>query len=136
MDLCNVKVIPTNPVKNKMIKVLIADDSEVVRGKIKELFSELENVTVIGEAEDAKNAIKLGIDHRPDVMILDIKLSGKEDGFAVLREMKTIHPSIVTIMLSNNSEAFYKRKLTELGADYFFDKSNEFEAMLKVFSWI
>jgi DNA-binding NarL/FixJ family response regulator len=122
--------------ENKTIKVLIADDSELVRDKIKELFSELTNVSVIAEAENAQAAIRLGIDYKPDVVIMDVKLSGREDGFALLKEMKVIHPSVVTIMLSNNSEVFYKRKLTELGADYFFDKSNEFEDMLKVFSWI
>ncbi len=121
---------------NKIIKVLIADDSELVRDKIKELFSELSNVSVIAEAGNAKTAIKLGIDHRPDVIVMDIKLSGEENGFSLLKQMKNIHPDVVTIMLSNSSEVFYKRKLTEMGADYFFDKSNEFEDMLKVFSWI
>jgi DNA-binding NarL/FixJ family response regulator len=120
----------------KIIKVLIADDSELVRDKIKELFSELSNVSVIAEAENAKTAIRLGIDLRPDVIVMDIKLSGEDDGFSLLRQMKNIQPDVVTIMLSNSSEIFYKRKLTEMGADYFFDKSNEFEDMLKVFSWI
>ena len=69
-------------------------------------------------------------------MILDINLLGNDTGFLVLKEMKKILPSIVTIVLTNFSTPQYKNKSTELGADYFFDKSNEFDEMVKCFKWI
>ncbi len=116
--------------------MLIVEDSRIIRDRIKQLFSEVDNVAIVGEAETADSAIKLGTRLKPDVLILDIKLSGSETGFTVLRKMKKIHPNIITIMLSNHSSTHYKRKLAELGVDFFFDKSKEFEKMVKVFSWI
>ncbi len=117
-------------------KVMIVEDSDVIRKRIKGLLSELENVDVIAEADCATDAIKFGIKHLPDVMILDINLLGSDTGFLVLKEMKRIHPSLITIVLTNYASPQYKNKSSEFGADYFFDKSNEFDDMVKCFNWI
>jgi len=121
---------------SKVTKVLIVEDSDVVREKIKELLSELENVTVVAETDSSAGAIELGMLHKPDVIILDLKLIGSDTGFTVLRKLKKIHPDMVTIVISNYNSVPYRRKLMELGADYFFDKSNEFDEIVKVFSWV
>ncbi len=121
---------------SKVIKVLIVEDSDVVREKIKELLTELENVTVVAEADSSSVAIELGTLHKPDVVILDIKLIDNDNGFTVLRKLKKILPGIITIVMSNYNSVPYRRKMVELGADYFFDKSNDFNEISKVFSWI
>lgn len=122
--------------EERNINVLIVEDSDVVREKIKELIAEIGNVTVIGEADNKEDAIILGEKHKPDVIILDIRLSGGGTGFPVLRRLKKQLPDVVTIVISNYSAPQYKKRLVELGADYFFDKSNEFEKITQVFSWM
>ncbi len=81
----------------------------------------------------AKEAIRLGALHEPHVMILDIKLQGDYNGFVALEELKTTHPFIKTIVFTNFPELSYKNKAFELGADYFFDKSKEFDSIIKLF---
>lgn len=117
-------------------KVMIVEDSDEIRKRIKGLLSELENVTVIAEADCATDAIKFGAKYLPEVMILDINLLGNDTGFLVLKEMKKILPSLITIVLTNFSTAQYKNKSAELGADYFFDKSNEFNEMVNTLKLI
>jgi DNA-binding NarL/FixJ family response regulator len=116
-----------------MIKVLIVEDSDLVRDRIKRALSELSNVEIVGEAMNAKEAIRLGVLHNPHVMILDIKLQGDYTGFFALEELKTTHPSIKAIVFTNYPELSYKNKAYELGADYFFDKSKEFDSVIKLF---
>ena len=116
-----------------MIKVLLVEDSELVRNRIRRSLSEIGNIEIVGEAVNAKDAIKLGRQYKPHVMILDIKLEGDYNGFYALEELKVIHPSLKTIVLTNSQEKQYKTKAFQLGADYFFDKSIEFDNVLKLF---
>ncbi|HQW23997.1 MAG TPA: response regulator, partial [Bacteroidia bacterium] len=66
----------------------------------------------------------------PDVIILDIKIPGKS-GVEVLPELKTKSYAKV-IMLTNYSDAYYKNLCMKLGAEYFLDKSNEFEKINEI----
>lgn len=118
----------------KSTSVFIVEDSSVIRTRIKMLLAEVEKVKVVGEADCAVDAIKFGSKLLPDVMVLDINLLGNDTGFLVLKEMKKIHPSLITIVLTNYADAQYKKKSEELGANYFFDKSNQFNEMVKVFN--
>ena len=123
-------------VEIKKKKVMVVEDSDVIRNRIKGLLSGVKNISIVAEADCATDAIKFGTKHLPDVMILDINLLGNDTGLFVLKEIKKILPSIVTIVITNFSTPQYKNKSTELGADYFFDKSNEFDEMVKCFKWI
>ena len=118
----------------KSTSVFIVEDSSVIRTRIKMLLAEVEKVKGVGEADCAVDAIKFGSKLLPDVMVLDINLLGNDTGFLVLKEMKKIHPSLITIVLTNYADAQYKKKSEELGANYFFDKSNQFNEMVKVFN--
>lgn len=114
--------------------VFIVEDSSIIRTRIKMLLSGVKKVKVVGEADCAVDAIKFGSTLLPDVMVLDINLLGNDTGFLVLKEMKKIHPSLITIVLTNYADAQYKKRSEELGANYFFDKSNQFDEMVKVFN--
>ena len=67
------------------IKVMIVDDSVIIRQMIKKYLSEL-NIEIVGTAGDGKSAIQLFKETQPDVVTLDITMP-KEDGFTVLEEM-------------------------------------------------
>jgi DNA-binding NarL/FixJ family response regulator len=118
---------------NDMIRVLIVEDSDLVRDRISRALMELSNVEIVGEAVNAKDAVRLGALHKPNVIILDIKLQGDYNGLFALEELKAAHPFIKTIVFTNFPEAAYKNKALELGADYFFDKSKEFDNVIKLF---
>jgi len=116
-----------------MIKVFIADDSSVIRERLNALLSDLPGVEVIGEAGDAEEALKGIQELNLDVVILDIRMPGG-NGIRVLEKIKKSETSPVIIMLTNYPYPQYRKKCTDLGADYFFDKSTEFERIIEVFN--
>lgn len=106
------------------MKVMIADDSIVVCSRLVEMLSDIQGVEIIGQAQDVNGAIHLYHSRKPGVVILDIRMTGGS-GIDVLRAIKHEDQSVKIIMLTNYPYPQYRKKCKELGADYFFDKSNE-----------
>jgi len=61
----------------------------------------------------------------PDTVILDIRMPGKS-GIQLLREIKSEHPEITAIMLTNYDYPQYRKESLQAGADHFFNKTREF----------
>jgi DNA-binding NarL/FixJ family response regulator len=113
------------------MNVLIVDDSPQVRRSLARLLGTLRGVTVAGEAGSVWEAIEMAARTKPDAVILDIRLPGG-DGFEVLRAIKKEQQAPLVLMLTNYASESYRQKSLREGADYFFDKSTEFENMLEV----
>jgi DNA-binding NarL/FixJ family response regulator len=111
--------------------VFIVDDSPVVRERLARMIAELPGVDVVGEAEIAFEALNAIRKLKPGVVVLDISMPGSS-GIYVLETLKREEPSPVVIMLTNFSHDQYRRKCLQLGADYFFDKTSEFEKVIDV----
>jgi DNA-binding NarL/FixJ family response regulator len=115
-----------------MMKILIADDSLVVRDRLVTLLTEaLHGVEVVGQAKDATEARSLAEELRPDVAILDIRMP-KGSGADVLLDIKKLNPVPKVIILTNYPHPENKKKCIDRGADYFFDKSTEFKKVVSV----
>lgn len=114
-----------------MIRVLIVDDSALIRERLKTMLSEIAGVEIVGEAEDKMEAIASNERLHPDVVILDIRLP-RGDGIEVLQHIKRDTPSVIVIMLTNYPYPQYRQKCMEAGADFFFDKSTEFDKVIAV----
>lgn len=113
------------------MKIFIADDSAVVRERLKIMFSELPGIEIVGEARNVSEALNSIKKLHPDVVILDIKMPGG-NGISVLENIKKIELAPVVIMLTNYPYPQYRKKCMDLGADFFFDKSTEFEKVMEV----
>ena len=111
------------------MRLFIADDSMLILERLKTMFSELPEIEIIGEARDGIGTIENVRKLNPDVVVLDIKMPGV-DGIDVLKDIKNNYQNIKVIMLTNYPYPQYRRKCMELGADYFFKKSTEFENVL------
>lgn len=114
-----------------MMKILIADDSMVVRDRLVRMLAELQGIEVVGQADDAMEARKLAEKLRPDVAILDLRMP-KGSGADVLFDIKKQNPALKVIMLTNYPHAENKKKCMDGGADFFFDKSTEFQRVVSV----
>lgn len=113
------------------MKVLIADDSRIVRQRLVTMISEIEGISVIGEAQDSGGAIESIMRLHPDAVVLDIRMPGG-GGFHVIREIKNNGSTPTIIVLTNYPYPQYRRKCAELGVPFFFDKSIEFEKVTEV----
>ncbi len=108
------------------MNIFIADDSQVLIDRLSDLVKEVPGVTLVGSAGDAPEAGRAILELRPDVVILDIQMKNG-NGLEVLEAVKSIHPDTIVIVLTNYPYAQYRHKCLTAGADFFLDKSNEFQ---------
>ncbi|SKA02781.1 Response regulator receiver domain-containing protein [Sediminibacterium ginsengisoli] len=112
------------------VKILLIDDSEFILQRLELLLGELEQVSEIRSAMSAEAGIPLLQVYKPDIIILDINLPGK-NGLQMLkndiRSLKNIHPLV--IIFTNNTVSGYKAECLQYGADYFLDKARDFHVI-------
>lgn len=108
------------------LKVLIVDDSEIVRERLAAQVSEVPFVQLVGQAAEGLTALRLFQSGHPDVVVLDIELPGMT-GFEILTQIKRQRPSCIVVMLSSYASGPFRLGCDRLGADFFFSKANEFE---------
>lgn len=97
------------------MKVMIADDHGIVRSGITLLLERQPDIDVIGEAGDGAEALKLAIDRRPDVAILDISMP-KLTGLQAAREIKQQAPEVNVLLLSMHDDERYLYEALRVGA--------------------
>jgi len=108
------------------LRVFICDDSASVRERLVTMALDLPEVDMVGQAEDAPGSVDAVRQAQPDVVILDIRMPGGS-GIEVLRRLKKMVPAPAVIMLTNFSYEQYRAKCEAAGADFFLDKSTEFD---------
>ncbi len=111
------------------LKIITVDDSPVIANRLKLLLCDIQEVEWLGNAECIPNALAAIEETRPHVVILDIHLSHDKpkNGIDLLFQLKKTYPEMKVIMLTNLSDEKYREMCSSYGADYFFDKSNDFD---------
>jgi len=89
--------------KSGRIKVLIADDHEVVRLGLRSLLENVEDIEVVGEAASGEEAIERAGALKPDVVIMDVRMP-EMGGIEACRAIRSAHPEIKVIMLTSYSD--------------------------------
>jgi len=111
------------------MKIFIVEDSAIMRGRLIELLSTLREAEITGFSGMPDEAVEMIRAIRPDVIILDIQLYGGS-GIDVLQKVKSELPWIHVMVLTNFPEDVIRSQCKQLGADYFLDKSFEFDVIL------
>ena len=111
------------------MRVLVVDDAATVRQRLATLLRELDRVELVEKTTDDDSALWLARTLAPDVVLLDLNLSGPS-GIEVLWRLKMLAPAPLVIVLTNHATSDYRKACLDRGADFFFDKSKEFERML------
>ena len=113
------------------MKVFIADDSAVVRERLVEMISELPGIEIIGQAQNGSQATNAIMKLKPDVVILDIRMPCGS-GINVLKDIKKDLKAPVVIILTSYPYSQYRKRCMDAGADFFFNKSTEFDRVTEV----
>jgi len=108
--------------------LLLIDDSLIITERLHEMLTGLEKIGSIECAGAHSMALRLLMGASFDIVVLDINLPGGS-GIDLLRHIKATCPQTIVIMLTNQSGRYYRDICKRLGADYFADKSNEFEVL-------
>jgi DNA-binding NarL/FixJ family response regulator len=86
-----------------MIRVLIADDEPLMRAGIKAILGTADDIELVAEAGDGREALQIVRERRVDVAVLDIRMP-RMDGLACARELRTVAPSVRVVMLTTFGE--------------------------------
>ena len=112
--------------------LLIMEDAGHIRRLIIDMLSDIHEITTFLQAEDAASAAKIIKEDQPAIAILDINVPGSAgliNGIDVLKLAKALYPQMIVIMLTNHANERYRLACKQAGADYFFDKSTEFDLL-------
>ena len=108
------------------MKVFIADDSKIVVDRLADLLRDVRGVEVAGQAGDALEAVRCIRQVNPDAVILDLQMPGGS-GLDVLRAIRPDHPGLYVLICTNYAYPQFREECLSAGANYFLDKSTEFE---------
>jgi DNA-binding NarL/FixJ family response regulator len=108
------------------MKVVIADDSQVVVERLADLLSDIPGVELVGRAVDAPDALRCIRQMNPDMVILDLQMPGGS-GIDILRTIRPERPRLCVMICTNYIYPQYREECLAAGANFFLDKSAEFE---------
>lgn len=114
---------------SKQMKMLLVEDSKLLRYILFDAINHLENITVAGTATTQQQAIDLLNETPFDIVLLDIELA-QGNGFEVIKHLQQENYAFkppVMLMLTNHAHPHYRNLAKTLGVPYFFDKSMDFD---------
>ena len=114
---------------DNVMRVLIADDEPRVRSALRLLLRQHPGIAVAGEADNVELALELAARQRPDLVLLDWELSGR-NGTIALEKLRAVRQGMVVIALSGRPEA--RQAALDAGVDAFVSKGDPPEQLLSM----
>ena len=113
-----------------MIKVLLADDEDLVRSGLRTILSSADDIEVVAETDDGLFVADLARQHRPNVVLLDIRMR-TADGLSALRRLRALPDPPAVAMLTTFDVDEYVQEALRIGANGFLLKDTEPEQLIK-----
>lgn len=116
--------------RQSLLKVMIVDDAQLIRERFSQLLSENRRFEIVGQAADTTQALRILPTAKPDVVLLDLCLPDGS-GLRVLRKLREAGSTCQVMMLTSDPYPLCRERCLAAGADYFFDKTEEFEQVIE-----
>ena len=107
----------------KSIRVLLADDHELVLAGIRSLLQEIEGIQIIAEAHNGREAVALTMEHRPELVVMDISMP-ELNGIEATIQIKTQLPTTQVLILSMHTTEDFVRRAIKAGASGYLIKDS------------
>ena len=120
------------PASAPALRVVLVEDSAMLRGMLCEMLAELDGVGVVAEAEDEQGALAALETQRPDLAIIDLELR-QGSGLGVLRQLQAQPERFGrprAVVFSNYGHAPVRARCEQLGVERFFDKSFQLDELI------
>ncbi len=118
----------------RALRVFLVEDSAVLRARLTESLANLATVEVVGTSDSEVSAIAELPETQCDAVVLDLQLR-QGNGFNVLKAIRQADAPdrrTTVIVLTNYAFALYRHRCLEAGADYFFDKAQDYERLPEI----
>jgi two-component system, NarL family, response regulator NreC len=118
----------STPATAKVKTALIADDHRIMREGLRSLLEKSGNFECIAEADDGHHAVKLVLELRPDIVIMDIAMPNL-NGIEATRQIKSELPEVEVVVLSMHATRNYVLQVLQAGASAYLLKDSAFEEL-------
>ena len=106
-----------------MIKIILADDHCLVRTGLKRLLDDVDDMSVVAEADNGNDAIAHVKQYKPDVAILDINMPGL-NGIETTEILRRDFPDLKIVIISMHSDELFPKRLIKAGANAYLTKGS------------
>lgn len=113
-----------------MIRVVIADDQSMIRSALRALIEEDGDISVVAEAPDGAEAVEAVRRHRPDVVVMDVRMP-RLDGLEATRQIRALAPSTSVIVLTTYDIDEYVFEAVRAGASGFLLKDGDADQLTR-----
>ena len=113
------------------MRVLICDDEPSLRVLLRIALGSEQDLEIVGEAADGREAVDLAERHRPDVILLDLAMP-EMDGLEALPKLREVAPETKVVVYSGFQESVFGRKARELGAAAYVEKGTDLTRLAEV----
>jgi CheY-like chemotaxis protein len=115
--------------RHKIMRLIIADDSDVLRSRLVEMLREVKGIDIVGEAKDSEETLAAVNSLRPDVIILDLRMP-REEGILALEAIKDIKRKCPIVIIFTNFPYLQYRKSAYFGP-YFREKREPYNRTIR-----
>lgn len=112
------------------IKVVVADDHDLVRTGITRMLDDVDGMEVVGQAVSGEEAVQLCRELQPDVVLMDVRMPGM-GGMEATRKIVRHSPGVRVLAVSALDDAPFPARLMKAGADGFITKGTGFQEMVQ-----